>query len=162
MEIQIRKIKETDLEWVREIFVNNWGGDFIVSKGKIYKYNSLDGFIAEEKAEKVGLITINTENGETEIITINSLLKERGIGSLLLGATVNAAKEKKSKRIWLYTTNDNLNALRFYQKNGFRLVRINAGAIAESRKLKQQIPEFGEDGIPIRDEIELEMMLTNQ
>ena len=66
---------------------------------------------------------------------------------------------KNCRRIFLITTNDNLNALGFYQKRGFELVKINRGALNETRKLKPNIPLIGENNIPLRDEIELEMIL---
>ena len=53
-----------------------------------------------------------------------------------------------------------MHALGFYQKRGFRLVAVHPGAVNESRKLKPEIPLIGNDGIPIRDEIELEIVLT--
>lgn len=49
--------------------------------------------------------------------------------------------------------------LRYYQKNGFHLHALRVNALAESRKLKPEIPAFGNDGIPLRDEIELSMTL---
>ncbi len=45
------------------------------------------------------------------------------------------------------TTNDNLAALRFYQRSGFRLVELRAGALDEARHLKPSIPATGSDGI---------------
>jgi ribosomal protein S18 acetylase RimI-like enzyme len=62
-------------------------------------------------------------------------------------------------RLWLITTNDNLHALGFYQKSGFRLVALHPDAVAESRRLKPSIPEVGLDTIPLRDEIELTVNL---
>ena len=59
----------------------------------------------------------------------------------------------------MITTNDNLNALRFYQKRGFELVAVHPHAVDEARRIKLEIPMLGEDEIPIRDEIELEMLL---
>jgi hypothetical protein len=56
------------------------------------------------------------------------------------------------------TTNDNLGALRFYQRRGFVLAALRPGAITEARRtLKPEISEIGADGIPIRDELELEL-----
>jgi hypothetical protein len=63
------------------------------------------------------------------------------------------------KRLWLITTNDNLHALRFYQRRGLVLVAVHRNAIEQSRKLKPQIPKLGYDNIPVRDEIELELIL---
>ena len=61
---------------------------------------------------------------------------------------------------WLITTNDNLDALRFYQRRGFRITAIHAGAVDDSRaRLKPEIPEAGDHGIPLRDELELELTL---
>ncbi len=54
-----------------------------------------------------------------------------------------------------------MNALRFYQKRGFVLVAIHRDALDISRKLKPEIPLIGNDGIPLRDEIELEMILND-
>ena len=59
----------------------------------------------------------------------------------------------------MITTNDNLNALRFYQKRGFVLAALYPNALVQSRKLKPEIPETGIGGLPLRDEIELEMKL---
>jgi ribosomal protein S18 acetylase RimI-like enzyme len=61
--------------------------------------------------------------------------------------------------LFLVTTNDNTPALRFYQKRGFVLSALRPNAIAENRKVKPEIPLTGQDGIPIRDELELEMHL---
>jgi hypothetical protein len=77
----------------------------------------------------------------------------------LLQAVCDAARKACCNRLWLITTNDNVDALRFYQRFGFSLVALHRDAVRESRRLKPSIPETGKDGIPIRDEIELEMQL---
>jgi hypothetical protein len=54
------------------------------------------------------------------------------------------------------TTNDNLAALALYQKAGWRLVALRAGAIDVLRgTVKPSLPETGQHGIPLRDELEL-------
>jgi ribosomal protein S18 acetylase RimI-like enzyme len=60
------------------------------------------------------------------------------------------------KILKLITTNDNLQALKFYQKRGFRLMEICQNAVEEARKIKPEIPKVGYYGIPIVDEILLE------
>jgi hypothetical protein len=55
------------------------------------------------------------------------------------------------------TTNDNTDALRFYQQRGFTLAGLRPGAVTDSRtRLKPEIPPVGEHGIPLRDEVLLE------
>jgi DNA-3-methyladenine glycosylase I len=64
--------------------------------------------------------------------------------------------------VHLSTTNDNLHSLGFYQRRGFELLSIRRGAVTESRKRKPGIPLLGENEIPLRDEIELELRLPPQ
>ena len=67
------------------------------------------------------------------------------------------ARRQGYSRLWVITTNDNIDALRFYQRRGFCLVRVYRGAVDRSRaSLKPEIPAVGAYGIPLRDEIELE------
>jgi hypothetical protein len=67
------------------------------------------------------------------------------------------ARRQGCARLWVITTNDNVDALRFYQRRGFCLVRVHRGAVDRSRAgLKPEIPAVGAYGIPLRDEIELE------
>ena len=63
------------------------------------------------------------------------------------------------KRVWLITTNDNLDAIRFYQRRGFMISAIYKNALEFSRKLKPSIPTIGRYGIYMRDEIEFEKQL---
>ena len=73
-------------------------------------------------------------------------------------AAYRVALKRALKRIWLITTNDNLNALRFYQRRGFVLVALHRGDATWARQhLKPEIPVLGLDDIPIRDELELEL-----
>ncbi|MBL7159431.1 GNAT family N-acetyltransferase [Candidatus Microgenomates bacterium] len=158
MQIKIRKIKPSDINWIKTVFNKRWGGEFIVTHGKIHKPEALDGFIAEANSEKKGLITFKITKKELEIISLDSYLEKRGLGSLLLRKVINLARKQKLKRIWFVTTNDNLVALRFYQKRGFNLVKVYPDALKLTRRLKPSIPLIGDNGIPLRDEIELELI----
>ena len=114
--------------------------------------------MAEHGGRHVGLLTYSALGDACEIVTINALLRGMGIGTALIQA-LKAALSWRCRRLWLITTNDNLAAMRFYQKRGFRLVAVHRNALDEARKLKPEIPLTGLDGIPLHDEIELEMML---
>jgi ribosomal protein S18 acetylase RimI-like enzyme len=107
-----------------------------------------------------GLVTYHIAGNGCEIVTLDSLRPSLGIGTTLIESVKAAAGAAGCRRLWLITTNDNLHALGFYQKRGFRLAAVHPGAVNESRKLKPEIPLIGNDGIPIRDEIELEIVLT--
>lgn len=99
------------------------------------------------------------KNEHLEIVSLNSLVKEKGIGTALINRIIGFAKKNEVKRIWLITTNDNINAIKFYQKRGFKIIGVYPGAVNISRRLKPSIPEIGNHRIPISDEIEFEMRL---
>ncbi|PLR95224.1 GNAT family N-acetyltransferase [Bacillus sp. T33-2] len=146
---------------IRNFFIQHWGSpEMIISTG-IYSCDELPGYAVIDDAGKIaGLITYFFRPGECEIISLDSIEEGKGIGSSLLQAVENYAREKQAGRIILITTNDNLNALRFYQKRGYRLAEIKRNAVSVARRLKPEIPMTGNDGIPIRDEIVLEKLLV--
>lgn len=160
MDYTIRPLERDDREWVAHFLDNHWGTTQIVSRGEAVYGHLLPGFVAETeengKKRPIGLLTYNLENGQCEIKTLDSLEKGLGVGTALVDMVKSAMKEAKIKRLWLITTNDNLDALRFWQKRDFKLVAIHRNAIEEARRIKPQISITGQQGIPIRDEIELE------
>jgi hypothetical protein len=125
----------------------------------VHRPSELPGFVALREGRRTGLVTYRIDGAECEIVTLDSLEGRLGIGTALLEAAVAAARDAGCRRAWLVTTNDNLDALRFYQKRGFALTALYPGALVQSRSLKPQIPLVGQHGIPLRDEIELEMQL---
>jgi RimJ/RimL family protein N-acetyltransferase len=156
---QIRPINSEDRAWTTALIKEWWEGPKIVTRDKVHYPDKYPGFIAIKDNKPVGLVTYNIAGKKCEVVTMNSLVENIGIGSALLDAVKDAAKKEGCKRLWLITSNDNTRALRFYQKYGLRLVAVHRNAIEELRRLKPDIPLTGNDGIPIRDEIELEMIL---
>lgn len=144
---------------VADFFVEQWGKDFIISGEEKLYGKDLPGFVVVENDKIIGLLTYNLKNNECEIVTLNSLKPNSGLGTALIDSMINKAKEIGITRLWLMTTNDNTDAMRFYQKRGFIVKGINVNAIQKSRNLGQPIPEIGNHGIPIRDEIILEYTL---
>ena len=159
--ITILPINSEDRVWVSQFIFEHWGSNKVVSRGVVYYPQDLPGFEAMYDGEKVGLVTYNVTGTSCEIVTINSIRPFAGVGTALIEAVKNVALQSGCERLWLITTNDNMNALRFYQKRGFVLVAIHRDALDISRKLKPEISLIGHDGIPLRDEIELEMILND-
>jgi len=94
---------------------------------------------------------------QCEILTLHAGEQWRGAGTALLEAVGQLARGQGCTRLWVITTNDNVDALRFYQRRGFCLVTVHRGAVDRSRAtLKPEITAAGAYGIPLRDEIELE------
>jgi GNAT superfamily N-acetyltransferase len=158
--MNIRSLTPADRDWVARHVAGHWGAETVVAHGMLYHAAELPGFVALQNDEVAGLVIFHIEDGACEIVTLDSLIEGRGIGTALILAVKAAAIAAGCRRLWLITTNDNLHALGFYQKRGFRLVAVHPGAVDAARKLKPEIPLIGNDGIPIRDEIELEIVLT--
>jgi hypothetical protein len=77
------------------------------------------------------------------------------VGTVLMETVAADAQRLRCHEIRLTTTNDNLDAIRFYQRRGLRLVALRAGAVDRARLEKPEIPRAGAYGIPLRDEIDL-------
>ncbi len=105
------------------------------------------------------MITYIIKNDQIEIISLDSFRENVGIGSQLLKKLEEISEEKDITKISVITTNDNLNALKFYQKRGYSIIKVIPNAVEKARKQKPSIPLFAENGIPIRDEIVLEKYL---
>ncbi len=111
----------------------------VITRGKAYDPTAYPGFIAKDKQGlPQGLVTYRIEAGECEILSLDSLSGGYGIG--LVKAVKLAALEAGCWRLWLITTNDNLSAMRFYQKVGFQMAAVHRNALAVSRLLKPSIP----------------------
>lgn len=158
--MNIRRLTSQDLPCLRQFWIEHWGGEEMVTRGNVHRPEQLDGFVIEDGNEWIGLLTFFVKDNECEVASLDSLREGQGIGTKLMNAVVNEARIQTCRRVFLITTNDNLRALRFHQKRGFELVAVHRGAVNESRKIKPSIPLTGFDGIPLRDEIELEMILN--
>jgi isopentenyldiphosphate isomerase/N-acetylglutamate synthase-like GNAT family acetyltransferase len=156
----IRSIRASDRIWVESFVKSRWGTEIVVAKGRVIRPAELDGFAAFKGKDPIGLLTYQIEGLDCEIVTIDSTVEGAGIGSALIEAVKKKAKAKGCKRLRLTTTNDNLGALRFYQKRDFRLIALYPNALEASRKLKPQISMKAANAIPIRDELELELELS--
>ena len=48
-----------------------------------------------------------------EIVSLDSFEERKGIGTKLVDCVLKVAEEERCRQVWLITTNDNMNALRF-------------------------------------------------
>lgn len=161
-EFRLRVLTEEDRPWLSQFWAEHWGDEIMVAHGEIFRVADLPGFVAEQAGQVVGLATYQVRGNEVEVLSLDSLRPGQGIGRALLGAVVLAACAAGCARLTLITTNDNLDALRFYQRLGLRLRAVHPGAVEQSRKIKPTIPLVGNDGIPIRDELELDLALDSE
>ena len=149
---------EKDNNAVSQI-IKGWGSDILVSRGEIYKGEDLDGILTYENDKIIGIGLYYIKNNECEIVLLETFKQNIGIGTKIIEKIKEISKNKNCKRIWLITSNDNIDAIKFYQRRGFNIANIYKNAMEKSRELKPTIPLMGNYEIPIRDEIEFEIKI---
>ena len=157
--MSIKEITIVNREKVVSFFKEHWGSTEMVISTGVYPCDTLDGFIFEETNQIIGLVTYDIKDNEMEIISLDSLQEGKGIGSSLMKSVEYIAKQKKIQIVSLVTTNDNLNALKFYQKRGYRITSVIPNGVSKARSLKPSIPLIGHEGIPLNDELILKKIL---
>lgn len=154
--VRITSLSAADREWANALITERWGGTQMITRGQAHECSVLPGFVAWRGTQRIGLLTYHITAPACEVVSLDSLVEWYGVGSVLLAAVEDAARAAGCTRVWLITTNDNLHALGFYQRRGYRLAALYPGAVDAARALKPQIPALGFDNIPLYDEIELQ------
>lgn len=160
--MQVRPIEPNDRAFIIAQVTRHFTSTWIKSLDREYRAEDLDGFVAFIDDQPVGHVTVAPlVDDQVEIPTLVSESENTGVGTALLNAAIEWARKRGARRVFLTTSNDNLRALAFYQKRNFELVAIHRGAMDRMREIEPEIPTVAPNGIPIRDEIELELRLAN-
>lgn len=160
----LRPIEPADKPGVARLLVEAWGSVMVyaVALGGLVDASLLPGWIVEQQRQVVGLLTYRISGATLDIVTINAFRAGAGVGTALVEKLAGQASALGARRIRAATTNDNTDALRFYQLRGFRLTGVRPDAMTKARrKHKPELPELGHHGIPIRDEVDLELDVTS-
>lgn len=157
--MECKRIDRQNRNFINTFIKQHWYTTTMIIRGKEIDMTKTEGFYFSEKEKIIGLITYIVYNNVLEITSLDSLQENQGIGSKLLEVVIHEAKERNCQKIVLITTNDNINAIKFYQKRGFDMAHLYRNALDISRKLKPEIPLIGENSIPLRHEIEFELTI---
>ena len=145
--------------WLRGRLAETWGGA-VARLGELVDARGLDAYVGLVDGAPAGAVTVAVRDGRVEIVTLEATVRRRGVGSALVSRAADRARAADVDELWLITTNDNAGAIAFYEAVGFSLVTRHAGAVDRARRtLKPSIPEIGEHGVPIRDELEFHLRL---
>jgi ribosomal protein S18 acetylase RimI-like enzyme len=155
----VRPVREDERARLTELLARSWASSTIVSRGRARDAARLAALVYVDGEDMVGLATHEPMGDDVELVTVAAFRREEG-STALVEAVVDAARQGGARRVRLITSNDNLDALRFYQRRGFRLAAIHCGAIDQARKIKPSIPTVGDYGIPVHNEVELALAVT--
>ena len=160
MEVEILSADDLPAPTLDAFLREVWGADAVVAHGERIVPSRLPGVVALSTGHIAGHASYRIVDKACEVTTIAADPPRNGIGSRLMDAILVEARRSGCHRVVLTTTNDNLDALRFYQRRGFRLVALRPGAVDVARRdLKPEIPKVGSYGIAIRDELDLALTL---
>lgn len=151
--MELKKMSTLAEQTKVDFFTHHWGSPQMVISSGVFDCSTLDGYYALDGAEIVGVITYVLDGGTCEVISLDSIKENQGVGTFLLQKVEKVAQEQGCNAIQLVTTNDNLRALAFYQKRGFRMAAILHDAVKKARKIKPEIPFTGFHDLPVLDEI---------
>ncbi|MEU5561752.1 GNAT family N-acetyltransferase [Micromonospora musae] len=157
-EVTVREAERDDRAGVDALHDREWGGPYVIAHDVRYDLRTLSTLVAVDGAGAVlGALAFHCDADGLEVVSVVAAVPGEGVGTALLEAAATRARAAGLHRLWLITTNDNLRAPRFYQRRGLRLIAVDPGAVDRARRLKPEIPFVGEDGIPLHDELILEL-----
>ena len=160
--MNIIAISDKYREEVERIAAKSWGSFFIVAHRELFDVRILPCFVAtSDKGGILGYCYYRKHGNEYEIMAIEAVKPNSGVGSALIKAVAAKAQSEGCRRVYLQTSNDNTHALRFYQRRGFVICDVRLNEFEYLRKLKPEIPLIGDNDIPIMHEIELEFLMGN-
>lgn len=109
--------------------------------------------------DAVGIVlTVPAEHGAVELkaVAVDTAQQNRGIGRRLLAAVIEDLRKRGVRRAIVGTANGGIGQLAYYQKAGFRLLRIERDFFSPARGY----PAVMEDnGIRLRDMVWMDLEL---
>ena len=151
--LPVRDKRTGDQPWADRLLRERWGDTLVAVRGELLDAAQLPALVA---GRRQGLATWRRLSGRAaELVTLDAVDRGQGVGTALLAALARRLRADGVAALQVTTTNDNLDALRFYQRRGFCLTAVRPGAVAAARRRKPSIAAVGAYGIPLRDEIEL-------
>jgi N-acetylglutamate synthase-like GNAT family acetyltransferase len=158
--VTVRRAGPADRDAVERVVSERWGTPSIVSRGAVHDAREAGAFVAERSGDLVGVATVVVDGDDVELLTLDALVEGAGVGTMLVDCVVQTAAAVGARRVVVCTTNDNEHAVAFYRRRGFEVCAVRRGAVDRARERKPEIPAIGRCGIPVHDEIEMELLLT--
>lgn len=153
----VREMTGGERDAVIQLFERDFGDTHIVAFGEVMDLEEAPALVAEMNGEMAGALAYRTVDSALHIVALatDPMWQRSGVGGYLLAEAELLARRLQLTRLAVSTTNDNLPALYFYQRHGYRLSEAVPNGVS-----KYVAEHIGFGGIPVRDEIRLEKQLT--
>jgi ribosomal protein S18 acetylase RimI-like enzyme len=153
----VREATNTDRAAARELFERDFGRTRIVAFGEVMDIDQMPALVALMTDEPAGALAYRIHGDALHIVALatDPMWQRSGVGGQLVVEAELLARRLGLMRLVVATTNDNLPALFFYQRRGYRLTDLAANSVMTHTG--RHVLGFG--GIPVRDEVRLEKKL---
>ena len=142
------------------LMMRHWGSHRMMIGLRVYDCAELPLLgLFSAKGEPLAVASWAMDGEIAVLCALHALSPGQGAAIELLDAVKAAAKAKGATRLRAMLTNDNLPAMGFYQKQGFRFSGLYVEAIDHYRSVIPTIIRTGHQDIPVRDALELEIAL---
>jgi ribosomal protein S18 acetylase RimI-like enzyme len=152
--VLVREASTSDRVKALELFKRDFGPAQLVSHGEAISLDEAASLVAETDGEIAGALAWRPFDGALHILALatDPMWQRAGVGGHLVAEAELLARWQNWPRVIVTVTNDNLPALYFYQRRGYRISAILRESIAAHMGDRQAM---GFAGIPILDEIQL-------
>ena len=150
----VREAADADRPAVRALFESAFGRTKIVAFGEVMDVDQMPALVALGAQDLAGALAYRSFGDALHMVALatDPLWQRSGVGGHLVAEAELLARRLNLRRVMVATTNDNLPALYFYQRRGYRLTDLIPGGITSHTG--QEVGGFA--GIPVRDEVRLE------
>lgn len=142
---------DMDLAEIEASFAEHWGGLVVTPEGTFRAQDVLGVAAILESGERAAIATWVVESGGGQVVTLDAIIPGQGYGRSLLAEVERRICESGGRQARLFSTNDNVVAIRIYLLAGYRVTRIFPDSMDAVRALKPGVPLAGEFGLPLRD-----------
>ena len=150
----VREATESDRLHALEIFRREFGDRQLVAAGQPVSVEDGELLVGETEEGVAGALAWRRFDGALHIIALatDPLWQRSGLGGYLLAEAEMLARRQSLSRVLVTVTNDNIPALYFYQRRGYRVSAVLPDSVVSQPRNRSRV---GFAGIPIRDEIQL-------
>ena len=156
--VLVREATDTDRAAARELFARDFGRTKIVAYGEVMDIDQMPALVAVRYQDPSGALAYRLHGDALHIVALatDPMWQRSGVGGHLVAEAELIARRLNLRRLVVSTTNDNLPALYFYQRRGYRMTDFVPNSII--MHTGQEVAGFA--GIPVRDEVRLEKTLA--
>src|SRR5438128_1817137 len=124
--VMVREATEADRVVARVLFEHDFGRTKIVAFGEVMDIEQMPALVAVMSREPSGALAYRLLGDALHIVALatDPMWQRSGVGGHLVAEAELLARRLGLKRLIVSTTNDNLPALYFYQRRGYRLCEL--------------------------------------